>query len=517
VQPHRRTPYTGVRDCTNFLYIYGLYAKGVEVRMPHRRTTLWATQAGLVVVVSSLFVGLGATSAFHGSGTSAAAPTGATSAVIGPNYTVTFTETGLAVGQNWSVTLCITSWWCEDDDGALYVDTNNTSLTFSVPNGTYYFHVRAFNDTRATPAFGSVNVSGAAPSPIAIRFGNPATYNVAFVETGLAPGTTWQVILDVGWWSSFFGAGCDQCDTHVRGITQDGNWGDGGNSGDGVSNTTTVNFSLPNGTYNYSVANVSNYSIVGAANGTFNVSGGSPAPIKVAFAAVPTYTVTFVESGLPNGTNWSVGVRGSGSFGDQGDQNRAEDDAGDVGSSQETANTSMSFYLPNGSYHYRVGEVDGYLANASFGYFNVTGTTITIDVNFTALPEYNVSFNESGLPNGTDWGLRLVGNTGPLVGHGHAQVIKRIGATRGLVTFQVPDGKYHYKLIALKGWKASGGFTGKTFHVTGSSVTGSFVFAPKSAPRLAPASPATGIQAAGLLAQGVFATLRASLASVRIG
>ena len=461
--------------------------------MARRTTALWATLAGLAVVGSALVVGLGGASGFHPTNGSGAlsGPSRASSAVTGPNYTVTFTETGLLAGQNWSVRICITSWWCEDDDGALYQATNNTSLTFSVPNGTYFYHVRAFNDTRATPSFGNFTVNGGAPAPIAVHFGNPATYPVTFTETGLAPGTTWQVQLDVGWWSDFFGGGCDNCDSHALGHAQDGgSWGDGGDSGFGVSNTSTVTFSLPNGSYNYSVDNVSGYSIVGPANGTFNVSGGSPAPIKVAFATVPTFGVTFVESGLANGTNWSVRLHGSGSFGDQGDQNQGEDDAGDVGAHQSTANTSMTFFLPNGSYNYHVGEVDGYLANASSGAFNVTGGTLTIDVNFSALPEFNVTFNESGLPNGTDWGLRLIGNTGPLVGHGHAQKIHAIGAARGLVTFHVPNGKYHYKLIALKGWKASGGFVGKTFHVAGGAVSGGFVFAPKLAPHAAPRSAA---------------------------
>ncbi len=482
--------------------------------MRNQRTVLWATLGGLIVVGSALLIGFGAASTVLPARSGPAAPvaSGAIPAIAGPNYTVTFTETGLNNSTNWSVGVCITP-WCEDDDGAIYQTTNNTSLTFSLPNGTYYFTVQADNDIRATPDHGNFTVAGASPTPINIHFGNPASYTVTFTETGLAAGTTWAVGINLGWWDGMFSQGNQNNLPHLA--TQDWN-GDSGGSGLNMSNNTSITFSLPNGTYNYTVFNVTNYSVVGPQNGTINVSGHAPAPIKVAFGTVPTYPVTFVEQGLANGTNWTVRVHGLFAFGTpnaSGDQGGAEDDATDVGTSQTTSNASMAFLLMNGSYRYAVPEVDGYYSNSSIGTFNVSGGPVNITINFTALPESNVTFNESGLPNGTDWGLRLIGNTGPIY-HFHAQKIRQIHAAKGLVTFTVPSGKYHYKLIPLHSWKASGGFVGKSFRVSGANVTGSFVFAPKLAPKLVPLAPAISPALTEKVLTGLVATVRADFAAV---
>ncbi len=476
-----------------------------------RRKVVWATLAGLVVVGSAFLVGLGAASGLHGAqgSASSAAAFGVTPSVASPNYTVTFSETGLNNSTNWSVTVCITQ-WCEDDDGAIQQISNTTSDVFSLPNGTYFFHVRAANDTPANPTSGSFSVNGASPSPILIRFGPPTLYAVTFVETGLPAGTEWGVSLDLGW-----GDNQNLGDQPIGRLALDGVW-NGGDSNS--SNGTTLTFQLVNGTYNYTVDNVSNFSIVGDANGTVNVSGGSPPPIHVAFAPVPSFPVTFVEQGLPNGTNWSISLHGSGSMGDQGDIRGAEDDSGDVGARQATDNSSMTFLLVNGTYHYRVGEVDGYYANASSGTFNVTGGNETIYVNFTALPEENVTFNESGLPNGSDWGLRIVGTTAFVHTGIHPQKIRQIHAARGLVTFHVPSGKYHYKLIPLKGWKASGGFVGKAFQVAGTPVFGQFVFQVKTPLVLAPAAAPAILSGTVHFLGGLVADVRVTaLSALRLG
>ncbi len=482
--------------------------------MSSQRTILWATLGGLLVVTSALLIGVGAASGLHAAnrGTSAPAASGFAPAVVAPNYTVTFTALSLPAGNNWSVSVCITP-ECEDDDGSLFASSNNSTITFSLPNGTYFFSVPEVNDTQGTPSQGSFTVAGASPAPIVINFGTPAVYAVTFMEKGLPPGTDWSVSLGE---NSFQNAQGNQDQTFANTVRMDGGYGgDGGGGGQNESNNTTIQFFLPNGTYNYSIDNVSGFAIVGAANGSFNVSGGSPAPIVVKFGNVTTYPVTFVENGLPNGTNWSVGVHGTSGQGDQGDQFGQADDASDVGSGQTTSNSSMVFQLINGSYRYRVGEVDGYMANVSFGMFNVTGSSLTIYVNFTALPTYNVTFNESGLPNGTDWGLKVMGSTGHLP-HGHAQLVRHSAAARGLVTFQLPNGKYHYKLIPLSGWKVSGGFVGKHFKVVGTTVSGAFVFHPKLAPRAAPLAPVSVTSVATHYLSGLVATVRSDLAGLPV-
>ncbi len=485
--------------------------------MTRRRTTIWAALAGLIVVGSALLVGIGAASGLHPLAKSggAVASSQVAEGVTSTNYTVTFTETGLAASSNWSVSICITQ-YCEDDDGSLYQYTNNSSVSFSLANGTYYYHVHAWNDTRANPSYGNFTVAGASPAPIAIRFGNPTTYVVTFAETGLPAGTEWAVAIDLGWWSNSWAGqgGPGNWNDKPAVVKQDGGgWGgDGGSSGFNMTNNTSIQFFLPNGTYNYSIPNVTNFSVVGLQNGTINVSGGSPPTVKVVFSQLPSYSVTFTETGLPNGTNWSVSVHGAGEY-ESGDVPAQRVVTKSFEDGLTTANTSMSFLLPNGTYRFSVETVDGYVLNSSFGTFNVSGGAVTIALNFTALPEYNVTFNESGLPNGTDWGMRLVGNTGPLV-HAHGQKIHAVQAARGLVTFHVPAGKYHYKLIQLKGWKSSGGFRGKAFRVSGAAVSTTIVFAPKS-PKLVPAVTPVSVMVSNVVS-GFLASVRTDLATARL-
>lgn len=68
---------------------------------------------------------------------------------VGPQYTVKFRETGLPAAQPWYVTLAST----------INPPTKST-LTFSVPNGTYPFTVGAISGFTSTPGSGSVTVKG---------------------------------------------------------------------------------------------------------------------------------------------------------------------------------------------------------------------------------------------------------------------------------------------------------------------------------------------------------------------
>ncbi len=453
--------------------------------------------------------------------------------VSGSNYTVTFTETGLAAGTNWSVQVCITP-QCEDDDGALLQSSTSPTITFSLANGSYFFQVPEVNDTGATPDSGSFSVAGASPAPLTVHFGAPTLYAVTFTETGLAPGTNWSITLgefggnnqgDNGQGNQQGGNETNQTNgtnltnqtnSSLGGSSQDsGDGGDGGAPGFNSSNTSTLTFYLPNGSYNYTVDNVTNYSIIGPANGSFNVSGASPPPIAVAFGVAPTFAVTFIETGLANGTNWTVSVHGTSHLGDQGDLGGAEDDASDVAGAQTSSTSSMAFMLMNGSYRFHVEEVDGYVASVLVGSFNVTGSALTINVTFTALPTYNVTFNESGLPSGTDWGLKIVGKTGHLL-LGHPQHVRTSHAARGLVTFSLPTGKYHYKLLPLTGWKGTGGFPMKHFKVTGTALATHISFKSRSvaAPAVA-LTPVGGALPGSSLASGWLSALRADLAALR--
>jgi YVTN family beta-propeller protein len=98
---------------------------------------------------------------------------GGTISVLSPptGYTVNFAETGLPLGNPWSVML-----------SGVTESSSSSSITFTEPNGTYSLLVGDVNGYSASPASGSINVSGSG-----------ATQSVVFVlnvPTGDDPGVS---------------------------------------------------------------------------------------------------------------------------------------------------------------------------------------------------------------------------------------------------------------------------------------------------------------------------------------
>ena len=114
---------------------------------------------------------------------------------------------------------------------------------------------------------------------------------------------------------------------------------------------------LPNGTYHYTIysANTS----WRAAPGVFSIRGTN-ALVAVPFALV-TYAVTFTETGLPTGANWSVTLGGVG---------------------RRSTGTNVAFEEPNSSYAYVIGSVSGYSANRSGGSVRVEGSGAVVSLTF---------------------------------------------------------------------------------------------------------------------------------------
>ncbi len=156
------------------------------------------------------------------------------------------------------------------------------------------------------------------------------TYGVTFIETGLGTGTSWSLRLNN---SSYA-------------ITVNG-------SGSELS------LNLPNGTYYYNVNPVIGYSITNKA-GPVEVNG-KPVPVYVAFSQLK-YKVTFNEVGLPNGTMWRVTLNGV---------------------EHNVTGNSFSIYLPNGTYHYSIGSVNGYSVTNGTGNITMKGTGASITIKFS--------------------------------------------------------------------------------------------------------------------------------------
>ena len=102
---------------------------------------------------------------------------------------------------------------------------------------------------------------------------NPENFTVVFREKGLASGTQWSVILD--------------------NVTN-------------TSDTTTLTFSMPNGTYFYYVENVPGY-VMTPFSGSLTVQG-NVTYVNVTFSQL-TYSLTFVENGLPSNSTWVVSLK----------------------------------------------------------------------------------------------------------------------------------------------------------------------------------------------------------------
>ena len=177
------------------------------------------------------------------------------------NYTVTFHETGLPNGVNWSVSQATSTKY----------SVNNT-ISFLEPNGSYNFIMGKVNGYRPLPSNFTVNVQGHNLSLVIIYV--PVLYPVTFVETGLPANTFWNVTLG------------NQTNT---------------------SSNSTIGFMVMNGTYNYGIPDVDGI-IPSTANGAIKVSG---APTKVFIIFTGPVNFTFFEYGLPSQSRWSVWINGS--------------------------------------------------------------------------------------------------------------------------------------------------------------------------------------------------------------
>jgi hypothetical protein len=264
-------------------------------------------------------------------------------------YTVTFNETGLASSAPWTVTL----------NGSEGFGTGSGNVTFQVVNGTYPFTVSAFGYT-AVPASGSITVSGANVTKV-ITFTALPTYTVTFTESGLMAGLS-------GW------------DVNLNGSF-------------GVATApSSIVFAVPNGVYSFSVY-ASGFT-ASPENGSITVASHAVTQ-AISFTAIPTYAVTFTESGLALGTFWGAEISGSSSF--------------------NTAPGSIVIQAPNGVDFFTVGAT-GYTASPASGNVTVASAPKTVMITFTAtapVTMYNVTFNETGLPSPSDdWEVDMESNGG---------------------------------------------------------------------------------------------------------
>lgn len=149
--------------------------------------------------------------------------------VFSKRYNVEFTESGLPSGTTWYVNL---------SNGQSFSSTNAT-ITFFETNGSYSYNISTANKLYAPASYSGSFTFNGAPLSMIVKF-TQVKYTVTFTETGLPSGTVWYVNLSNG--QSF------------------------------SSNTSIISFSIANGSYSYTMSNISGYTSI-KPNGTFNISG----------------------------------------------------------------------------------------------------------------------------------------------------------------------------------------------------------------------------------------------------
>ncbi|MDE1853234.1 MAG: fibronectin type III domain-containing protein [Thaumarchaeota archaeon] len=211
------------------------------------------------------------------------------------------------------------------------------------------------------------------------------TYTATFTESGLPSGTSWQV--QVG-------------------------------SAINSSTSNTITFQLKNGTYSFSVSSVPGY--------LANPSGG---PLIIAGSDISksidftknSFAVTFLESGLPTGSSWTVTLDGT--------------------PQSSTTSTVIFLNVTNGQHQYTVSASSGYAPSPPSGLVQVTGGDQTVPVSFVK-NSFKVTFEETGLPSGLSWDIALDGS-------------KLASSSSSIVFFSVPNGFHSYIVGAPFGYQAS--------------------------------------------------------------
>ena len=143
-------------------------------------------------------------------------------------YPVSVTETGLPTDENWTVRF----------DGSMS-HSNSSWMEFTAANGTYSFWVGGVAGFIPSPASGTVLVDGL-PVTQNVTF-SAFTFSLTFSESGLPGGTKWAVTLS--------------------GV-------------DGHSDTQSLVFAVPNGTYAFFADPVPGYSVI-PQSGNASIQNGS--------------------------------------------------------------------------------------------------------------------------------------------------------------------------------------------------------------------------------------------------
>ena len=264
-------------------------------------------------------------------------------------------------------------------NGTSYGNFTGRDMNLTIAPGTYAVALFAANGSLV----GSQRVAVADGAYVPVHFGAAVSYRVTFQSVGLPASAPWSVTFD--------------------GVTV-------------PTTNSTVAFLAVNGTYSFAVAPIAGYA-ASPWGGNLTVAGS--ALTQPILWSKFTYTLTFAEDGLPNGTSWGVRVN-SVSF--------------------PTTNASVSLSVVNGTYSYFVATVPGYLPSPATGNVNVSGHDATVTITF-GLASYAITLTETGLPAGWIWAATLNGVTHSSGG--------------AAIAFGLPNGTYPFSITSVAGYTVS--------------------------------------------------------------
>lgn len=252
-------------------------------------------------------------------------------------FPVVFAESGLPGGTTWSVMV-----------GSNETSSSSAQIEVSAPNGTVVYTLAAIAGYRADRYSGVVSVSG---SPVTVDIAwHPFTYPVYFNESGLPNSTSWAV--------------------QVGGLNES-------------SAGSSIMWLEPNGSFAYRIHGVGGYFLTDY-SGSVEVVGG---PSGVSVAWKPTvFTVTFSETGLPSGAEWTVVL---------------------ANESRTSSSPTIQFLRPNGTFDFSVHPAPGFEVNISSGTVHVGGVAVdeAIGARLVPSPTPTLWFGYSG---GVPWAIIAV-------------------------------------------------------------------------------------------------------------
>jgi len=162
-------------------------------------------------------------------------------------------------------------------------------------------------------------------------------------------------------------------------------------SGNTNYGSSTVTFYLPYGTYSWNISPANTMVYVGGIGIEYNATPASGFETTNASVSInyvlssSTFNYTWTESGLPSGTQWGVSVNGT---------------------SYYTSSSSLNETFSSGqNYSWSVINPNDYSGSPASGSFNNAGSQI---ITFTQTG-FQYTWNESGLPSGTTWGVQVSG------------------------------------------------------------------------------------------------------------